>query len=330
MGSDNPYYAKIDPYVSSGTFWTVNSLNRSTATLVATAPAGTMMLAVGQKNELPNVPTSSVPSTRTVLYVKYDPSDPAMVAAARNTYVAAAYNTDGTLKTATVQGAGPASNYSAGDITGKFICQKCHKLVNPYQGITSAANNSRNNNLNYIGYSNEVHMEHHGNVITGAANCISCHIAIPHGWVRPRLLVYASDPAPYMQAQAGAATTQTVVANGVTYNNVVTWAGTTSTDPRATHLYGIDAAATAVKEGDDAGNAVIWAPNDAASGSNFSNWNTRIGGIGWLGDTGISSSSTTFTAGTAVQNNCNACNTGTGTHSPASTEGIPNGYPTWK
>jgi len=31
----------------------------------------------------------------------------------------------------------------------------------------------------------------------GAGACRNCHIAIPHGWVRPRLMVYSTDPAPY-------------------------------------------------------------------------------------------------------------------------------------
>jgi hypothetical protein len=55
--------------------------------------------------------------------------------------------------------------------TSKVICNKCH-----------------------TGYSqmNDAHGEH-GHSTT----CGSCHIAIPHGWKRPRLLGYATDPAPY-------------------------------------------------------------------------------------------------------------------------------------
>jgi len=34
-------------------------------------------------------------------------------------------------------------------------------------------------------------------MITGQGNCVSCHVAIPHGWKRPRLLVSENDPAPY-------------------------------------------------------------------------------------------------------------------------------------
>jgi len=95
---------------------------------------------------------------------------------------------------------GVSSNgYSAGNVEGAFLCQKCHKLVNSYQGLAIEGNGSgfRSNNLANIGFGNYPHMEHHGDMITGQGNCVSCHVAIPHGWKRPRLLVYGSDPAPF-------------------------------------------------------------------------------------------------------------------------------------
>jgi len=93
----------------------------------------------------------------------------------------------------------PSNGYSMGNSTGRFLCQKCHKLTNSYQGLGIEGNGrgARDNNLNYMGMSNEAHMEHHNDMVTGQGNCVSCHIAIPHGWKRPRLLVYESDPAPY-------------------------------------------------------------------------------------------------------------------------------------
>jgi hypothetical protein len=333
MGSANPYYDKSDAYTSSGSLQLVDSLNLATASQLGTAPAGTMVVYVAAGAQFTNIGASNVAS-RTAFYVKFDKNNPAIVAASRNIAVTTAFNSGsgGTVKTAATPG-GISSGYSAGDIAGKFICQKCHKLVNPYQGIAGVNTNGRNNNLNYMGYSNEVHMEHHGNQSGGAGNCISCHIGVPHGWKRPRLLVYGSDPTPYMVPQGGSATTQTVVANGVTYTNAISWAAGTTSTPNATHLYGISAGASAPKEGDDAGLAATYASNDATSGANFSNWNFVIGGTGWAADPGVPSvlgGDPATNPGTATQNNCNACNTGTGTHSPVSTEGIPNTYPKWK
>ncbi len=57
------------------------------------------------------------------------------------------------------------------------ICSKCHDL---YDGAT---------------WGNTVHAEHVGRV--GNNQCSDCHTKIPHGWRRPRLLGYTSDPAPY-------------------------------------------------------------------------------------------------------------------------------------
>ncbi|MGB4441298.1 MAG: hypothetical protein WBJ62_03630, partial [Coriobacteriia bacterium] len=95
----------------------------------------------------------------------------------------------------------PASQgYSMGNSDpGRFLCQKCHKLTNSFQGqaIEGNGRGNRSNALNYMGFSNYPHMEHHGDTINGQANCVSCHVAIPHGWKRPRLLVSERDPEPY-------------------------------------------------------------------------------------------------------------------------------------
>jgi len=98
------------------------------------------------------------------------------------------------------------------------ICAKCHDLFNSGTGD--------------LGWSNYAH-EHHadrpvvtfgvwkmsdGTTVTAearptasiaatltapslgreaAGSCRNCHVAIPHGWVRPRLIVYSSDSPPY-------------------------------------------------------------------------------------------------------------------------------------
>lgn len=70
------------------------------------------------------------------------------------------------------------TNTTAG-IAGGAVCEKCHT------NLTSTV----------AGYNN-VHSDgnHQG---TTNGKCINCHIKIPHGWKRPRLIGYTSDPAPY-------------------------------------------------------------------------------------------------------------------------------------
>jgi hypothetical protein len=67
-------------------------------------------------------------------------------------------------------------------------------------------------NLTAIGSSNTPHTSHHTDQADGSAQCVNCHIGVPHGWKRPRLLVNGGwdgtasdigagviegDPAPY-------------------------------------------------------------------------------------------------------------------------------------
>jgi len=59
-----------------------------------------------------------------------------------------------------------------------IICIKCHDLRNS------------NNVHNMAWLSSQPHAQ---------GQCNGCHVAIPHGWKRPRLLVTSSDPAPYNQ-----------------------------------------------------------------------------------------------------------------------------------
>jgi predicted CXXCH cytochrome family protein len=69
---------------------------------------------------------------------------------------------------------------------GEVICSKCHDL---YNGGT---------------WSNDAHKGPTGGManqhyITNVRRkyCIDCHIPVPHGWKRPRLLGYTTDAAPY-------------------------------------------------------------------------------------------------------------------------------------
>jgi hypothetical protein len=198
----------------------------------------------------------------------------------------------------------PAGNgYSSGDVVIRTICQKCHKLTNYKQGEPAQARAGRSK-LD-MGLSNEAHMEHHGDQILGQANCVGCHIAIPHGWKRPRLLVYSNDPAPYVAAQP---TTQTVVTapvgSGLPSGLMGNWTYGVSTAGTSQHLDALNASPEWTKE--------------ATSGPAASGWDQTVHGIEW-GAPGTE----------AVQTNCNACTATGSTHTPAS-EGVPVGEPTWK
>jgi hypothetical protein len=109
---------------------------------------------------------------------------------------------------------GPAT-VSNGD---SVICAKCHDLYNQGAG-----------DIGWASYAHEHHADRpvsfgvwkmsDGTTVTadvrpttgsivatlaapslgreGAGACRDCHVAVPHGWKRPRLIVFSSDPAPY-------------------------------------------------------------------------------------------------------------------------------------
>jgi hypothetical protein len=103
-----------------------------------------------------------------------------------------------------------------------IICSKCHQLEVPGDGYRSErtpqaelwmGNGSNgttpgvptNTNTGYIntaavGGSNVPHGNAHFDAAGGQAQCVDCHIAIPHGWKRPRLLV---NSGPYPAATGG-------------------------------------------------------------------------------------------------------------------------------
>ncbi len=66
-----------------------------------------------------------------------------------------------------------------------LLCNKCHTLTNGSS------------------WSNVVHSEHRDRGMTEGGRCVSCHVKIPHGWFRPRLLGSTLDPAPYATVPGG-------------------------------------------------------------------------------------------------------------------------------
>ena len=72
---------------------------------------------------------------------------------------------------------GSAYLTSAG-VSGNPVCSKCHEA-----GPTFLSANKVHANPEHRGPTN--------------GRCIGCHVRIPHGWNRPRMLAYTSDPAPY-------------------------------------------------------------------------------------------------------------------------------------
>lgn len=72
-----------------------------------------------------------------------------------------------------------------GSSRANIICEKCHNLR------TSGGS-----------WSNVAHKEHDDRGREGSF-CNQCHVAIPHGWGRPRMLGYTTDAAPYRTSSGG-------------------------------------------------------------------------------------------------------------------------------
>ncbi len=79
---------------------------------------------------------------------------------------------------------------------GRAICEKCHTNLRTANNVHSQA------------------LNRHGS--TRGVRCVHCHVKVPHGWNRPRLIGYISDPEPYR-----------VVANGVTAMRLKNYTPTT-------------------------------------------------------------------------------------------------------
>jgi len=84
------------------------------------------------------------------------------------------------------------------------ICAKCHDLENrkraydPGQGETSLTVGTSGQLYDTVEGANTAHDSHHQDDVNGSAQCVNCHIGVPHGWKVPRLLVDTEeDVAPY-------------------------------------------------------------------------------------------------------------------------------------
>ncbi len=108
---------------------------------------------------------------------------------------------------------GPATIVSGNDV----ICAKCHDLYNDGTGMVGWSNYGHEHHdtapVQYLAlyqrtngttYTAAVRAESTDTTLAarsigreGAGACRDCHVAIPHGWKRPRLIVYYDDPAPY-------------------------------------------------------------------------------------------------------------------------------------
>ncbi len=79
------------------------------------------------------------------------------------------------------------------------ICAKCHDLEDEVP--VDPANPTGRKTV--VG-SNTAHNSHHQDTTDGSAQCVACHIGVPHGWKRPRLLVNTDvDVAPYLDPESG-------------------------------------------------------------------------------------------------------------------------------
>src|SRR5665648_1268255 len=64
----------------------------------------------------------------------------------------------------------PNGNYFFGDLAGRYLCQKCHKLTNYKQGYPAQDRAGRSKPD--MGVSNSAHMEHHPDQRFGQGNCV--------------------------------------------------------------------------------------------------------------------------------------------------------------
>ncbi len=103
-----------------------------------------------------------------------------------------------------------------------IICAKCHDLYNAGIGGESGWSNS--------GHKGNGHRVTH----TQPKYCTNCHIGVPHGWTRPRLLGYYDDPAPYASrvnvtgGQTSYALIEVEASSRSLSSGAVTWSCTTS------------------------------------------------------------------------------------------------------
>lgn len=79
--------------------------------------------------------------------------------------------------------------YQNGTSATDIICAKCHDLYGT-GGINGWSNTAHSRSAHFV-------------TRTDAKYCTTCHTGVPHGWKRPRLLGYSTDPAPYRTTLRG-------------------------------------------------------------------------------------------------------------------------------
>ena len=115
----------------------------------------------------------------------------------------ASWDTSGYAYFSGVPTTNPAINFDGKNHA--IICSKCHRLESFDTGFKDERAPALENwklpsgvatdtvtgfiNPSAIGGSNVAHGQHHYDHNDGSPQCVNCHIAIPHGWKRPRLIV---------------------------------------------------------------------------------------------------------------------------------------------
>lgn len=84
-------------------------------------------------------------------------------------------------------------SYTSG---GLFVTQVFPEWRVSMSNTTALCNKCHVREIDY-NYAHNIGAHSASEAAPAAGRCINCHIPIPHGWKRPRLLGYTSDPAPY-------------------------------------------------------------------------------------------------------------------------------------
>ena len=80
-------------------------------------------------------------------------------------------------------GSANGMEFAGGVDATNIICAKCHDLYDAAATV-KWSNTVHNDVRHYVTHANRKY-------------CVDCHVRIPHGWSRPRLLGYTTDPGPY-------------------------------------------------------------------------------------------------------------------------------------
>jgi len=117
------------------------------------------------------------------------------------------------------------------DGTRAVICAKCHDLyqemeIDSNEASATATGDTRLTNAAVEnGYGQLAHYDHARSQATGGTtgrgDCVNCHIAVPHGWSRPRLLVQSIDATIVLTNEDGVTTrTVAITPDPYPYNQV--------------------------------------------------------------------------------------------------------------